>query len=83
MAPADTPEEHLWLIELIVPAAAISSFMGVLDPFAEAVSVFEIEGGTHWRISGYADSEPDPAAIEAAASAIALPLAATTARADS
>ena len=58
--------EPLWLIELDVPAAGIDIFQGLLDPFAEAVSIFEAEKGALWRISGYSAGEPERAPIEAA-----------------
>lgn len=61
----------LWLVELIVPAAGFATFQSVLDPFAEAVSIFEAEGGKAWRISGYAQAEPDRGALEAAARLVA------------
>lgn len=58
----------LWLIELVVPAAALPVFQGVLDRHADAVSMFEARSdGSIWRIAGYAAAEPDRAAIEAAA----------------
>ncbi len=63
--------EPLWLIELVVPAAGIDIFQGLLDPFAEAVSIFEAENGTLWRIAGYSAGEPDRARIEAAAAVAA------------
>jgi len=58
----------IWLIELIVPVAALPVFQGVLDGRAEAVSMFEAKpDGSIWRISGYTDHEPDRAGIETAA----------------
>ena len=58
----------LWLIELVVPAAALPVFQGLLDGHAQAVSMFEARpDGSIWRIAGYAAAEPDRAAIEAAA----------------
>ena len=57
-----------WLVELIVPAAALPVFRDVLDDHAEAVTIFEAKpDGSIWRISGYAETEPDRAAIERAA----------------
>ncbi len=62
----------LWLIELVVPAAALPVFQGVLDGHAEAVSMFEARpDGSIWRIAGYAEAEPDRGAIEAAAAVAA------------
>ena len=72
-APVDG-EHHrsLWLIELVVPVAALPVFQSVLDGHAEAVSLFEARpDGTIWRIAGYADVEPDGAAIESAAAVAA------------
>lgn len=63
--------DPLWLIELVVPAAGIDLFQGLLDPFAEAVSIFEAENGALWRIAGYSAGEPDRARIEAAAAVAA------------
>jgi len=63
----------LWLIELVVPAAALPVFQGVLDGHAEAVSMFEARpDGSIWRIAGYAAAEPDRGAIEAAAALAAI-----------
>jgi ribosomal protein L11 methyltransferase len=62
-----SPAQPVWRIELIVPAASFAAFQSVLDPFAEAVSIFEVEGGKAWRIAGYAEAEPDRAALEVAA----------------
>lgn len=62
----------LWLIELVVPVAALPVFQGVLDGHAEAVSMFEARpDGTIWRIAGYSAAEPDRAAIEDAAAVAA------------
>ncbi|MCZ6863542.1 MAG: 50S ribosomal protein L11 methyltransferase [Alphaproteobacteria bacterium] len=63
--------EPLWLIELDVPSTGIDIFQGLLDPFAEAVSIFEAENGALWRISGYSAGEPERAPIEAAAAVAA------------
>jgi ribosomal protein L11 methyltransferase len=59
--------DPLWLIEFFVPSRGIAVFEGLLDPFAEAVSIFEAENGALWRISGYTIVEPERASIEAAA----------------
>ncbi len=63
--------EPLWLIELVVPVAGLAVFERLLDPFAEAVSIFEAEKGALWRISGYSAVEPECARIEAAAAVAA------------
>ena len=63
--------DPLWLIELVVPTAGIAVFEGLLDPFAEAVSIFEAGNGAYRRIAGYSAGEPDRARIEAAAAVAA------------
>jgi ribosomal protein L11 methyltransferase len=71
-APDGTHGPPLWLIELVVPAAALPVFQGVLDGHADAVSMFEARpDGTIWRIAGYAATAPDRAALEAAAAVAA------------
>lgn len=71
MASAQSSDHPIWLVELIVPAVGLPAFQGVLDEFVDAVTIFEVDGGTLWRISGYAEAEPDRRAIEAAAAAAA------------
>jgi len=73
-APLDRKQgPPLWLIELVVPAAALPVFQGVLDGHAEAVSMFEARpDGSIWRIAGYAEVEPDRAVIEGAAALAAM-----------
>lgn len=64
--------QPLWLIELVVPDAGIAVFEGLLDPFAEAVSIFEADNGAFWRIAGYCVGEPARGPIEAAAAVAAV-----------
>ncbi|MHA1537955.1 MAG: 50S ribosomal protein L11 methyltransferase [Alphaproteobacteria bacterium] len=61
----------LWLIELDVPAASIAAFERLLDPFTDAVSIFETSNGDTWRIAGYSRHEPARGPIEAAAAVAA------------
>jgi len=63
--------DPLWLIELIVPDSGVAVFQGLLDPYAEAVSIFEVDNGALWRISGYSTTEPDRVRVESAAAVAA------------
>jgi ribosomal protein L11 methyltransferase len=70
-----------WRIDLHVPHHAFGAFAGVLDPFAEAVSVSEVVGPAGqpvWRIQGYALAAPDHRAV-AVAAALAAHVAAVPA----
>ncbi len=58
--------DPLWLVEFVVPAGGVAIFQGLLDPFAEAISIFEVGNGDLWRIAGYSAVEPERARIEAA-----------------
>ncbi len=60
-----------WKIEVVVPAAVGDAIAAILEAHIPAVSLFPAPNGAALRISGYAASEPDEAAlrseIEAAA----------------
>ena len=60
-----------WKVEVVVPKAASEAIAAVLESYSPAVSLFPAPDGRVVRVSGYAASEPDEAAlrtdIEAAA----------------
>jgi ribosomal protein L11 methyltransferase len=74
-----------WKIALVVPAGVAEAFAAAVEPFAEAVSAFEIAPGKSWRIEAYTAAEPDRAglavalAVAAAATGGAEPTAEVTA----
>lgn len=54
-----------WKIELFVPSAAHDDFADTLELFADAISLFPIEGTGETRITGYGADAPDEAALAA------------------
>jgi ribosomal protein L11 methyltransferase len=54
----------MWTVSVIVPREAAGLFQLALEPLCAAVAA-EIHG-RHWRVTGYTDAPPDPAAIETA-----------------
>lgn len=61
-----------WLVELIVPDHAVPVFQNALEPFASAVTAFEVPGTTLWRLAAYAEAAPEPGALDAALTVAAL-----------
>ncbi|HVO14461.1 MAG TPA: 50S ribosomal protein L11 methyltransferase [Alphaproteobacteria bacterium] len=61
-----------WLVELIVPDHAVAIFQNAVEPFAEAVTAFEVPGTTLWRVAAYAEAAPERGALEAALAVAAL-----------
>lgn len=49
-------------ITVIVPSPAAGLFQLALEPFCVAVTTHEV--GAHWRVVGYAESEPDRDALD-------------------
>jgi ribosomal protein L11 methyltransferase len=59
----------LWSIRVSVPfgeAEQISAIEAALEPFAVALSSFEVEGGPAWAVEALSDGEPDRHAIRGA-----------------
>jgi ribosomal protein L11 methyltransferase len=62
-----------WLVELIVPDHAVTVFQNALEPFASAVTAFEMPGTkTLWRLAAYAEAPPEERALDAALTVAAL-----------
>lgn len=61
-----------WLVELIVPDHAVAIFQNAVEPFAEAVTAFEVPGTALWRVAAYAEAAPERGALEAALAVAAL-----------
>jgi ribosomal protein L11 methyltransferase len=54
-------------IELVAPSEdAAERFAAALEPFADAVSAFELAPGGAWRVEAYAAAAPEPARLAAA-----------------
>jgi ribosomal protein L11 methyltransferase len=54
----------MWTISVVVPGEAAGLFQLALEPLCAAVAA-EIHG-RHWRVTGYSEAPPDPAAFETA-----------------
>ena len=54
-----------WKVEVVVPKAAADAITAVLESYIPAVSLFPAPNGGVVRISGYAASDPDEAALRA------------------
>ncbi|MGB0571784.1 MAG: 50S ribosomal protein L11 methyltransferase [Alphaproteobacteria bacterium] len=55
-----------WKIELFVPSVAHDEFSDTLDRFADAISLFPVEGTGETRITGYGAEAPDEAELRTA-----------------
>src|SRR5690606_19570440 len=70
--PASRPMTQ-WLVELIVPDHAVPVFQNALEPFASAVTAFEMPGEKAlWRLAAYAEGPPEERALDAALTVAAL-----------
>jgi ribosomal protein L11 methyltransferase len=54
----------MWTVSVVVPGEAAGLFQLALEPLCVAVAA-EIHG-RHWRVTGYTEAAPDPAALETA-----------------
>lgn len=66
---AMTADNPLWSIRVPVPAAAVEAIARVeaaLEPFAIALSSFEVEGGPAWVVEALSSGQPDSRAVRRA-----------------
>lgn len=61
----------MWQISFETTAAAAFALSDALEPFADAVSLFEQEGRDSWQVRGIATAEPDRARVVSALSVAA------------
>jgi ribosomal protein L11 methyltransferase len=54
----------MWTVSVVVPGEAAGLFQLALEPLCVAVAA-EVHG-RHWRVTGYTEAPPDPAALETA-----------------
>lgn len=61
-------EAPLWEIVIeVVDKAAVPHLEAILEGYVSGVASFEQADGTSWKVTGYAETAPDEAAIEAGA----------------
>lgn len=63
----------LWAVRLRLAADAAEEAEQALDPFAIAVSRYEVEGGRRWEVEALIQGAPDRAAVRAAVASFGTP----------
>ncbi len=61
----------MWLITLLVPAAAHATFEAAIEPFCVSIAAFE-DDPLRWRIDGFMQAPPDPVQLDLALRLAAL-----------
>jgi len=60
------PAPVLWTVRLRLPAAPAEAAESALEPFASALSRYEVDGGKLWEVEALIEGAPDRRAIRAA-----------------
>lgn len=60
-----TEPSAIWTIEVVTPGPAVAAVEAAIEPFCTAVASFEAfdRGADCWLVTGYANEEPDRAAL--------------------
>jgi ribosomal protein L11 methyltransferase len=64
----------LWTVRLRTDGAGSATAEAALEPFAVALSRYEIDRGRHWEVEALIDGQPDRAAIRAALAGLGKPI---------